>query len=263
MGHDGGGYMIRIIVEAEQIAGEHLTLTSQQAHYLFRVMRAGSGTSFEAIVSGDKIFRCVSTKDELVAKCMDMRMVSVKSGLFLAQALLKKDLFSQIVTRGTEAGISRFYPLVTDRTIVREISDTKWRRWHAIAKEATEQSQRVRVPEISQLISLQDLVGVKIPCKVMLDPHGRNIWDWVNARPKDPPFECLLVVGPEGGFSESERQQMIGHGFEAISLGSHVYRAENAGVIAAALLETWQDSTERTRRGYIAYPQLAQDGDDF
>ncbi len=264
MGHDaGGGSVIRIVVEPEQFTGDRLILTPEQEHYLFRVMRMKPKTSFEAILSGTQIVHCVTTQNSHLAQCVDVRPVCGNPRVFLAQALLKKDLFSEIVERGTEAGICRFYPLVTQRTIVREISEAKWQRWHTIAKEATEQSQRILVPEISQPVSLQALFDIKIPHKVMLDPQGRNIWDWVNDRTPTRRFECLLTVGPEGGFSEFERQQMLKHGFEAVSLGSYVYRAKNAGVFAAALLEAWQGSSAATPKESEAYSQLAQDGDDF
>ncbi|MCL4495737.1 MAG: 16S rRNA (uracil(1498)-N(3))-methyltransferase [Firmicutes bacterium] len=255
--------MIRIVVEDHQFRGNRLTLTPEQEHYLFRVMRAGPGTSFEAIVSGTKLFRCVTAEIGGLVQCVGTREVSQRVPLYLAQALLKKDLFSEIVEKGTEAGISRFYPVLTERTIVREISDTKWKRWHSIAKEATEQSQGDRVPNIFPATSLRDLLTVEATTKVMLDAQGKNIWDWVRKQSKAEFSECLLAVGPEGGFTESEREFLTSHGFEVVSLGPYVYRAENAGVFAAVVLTAWQASAETTGEIYEMSPEFARDGDDF
>ncbi|PSR28601.1 MAG: 16S rRNA methyltransferase [Sulfobacillus thermosulfidooxidans] len=235
--------MIRIVVDGEQIIPDkRIILTPEQSHYLAHVMRVRPGEKIEALLSGQAIFECVMTQDSQVLECLRAREVFEDVSLFLAQSLIKKDLFSDIIEKGTEAGIAGFYPVLTERTIVREISPSKWNRWHKVAKEATEQAHRSRVPEIFPLTTLSEVMDLKIPHKLVLDAQGDNLWDWLMEHPMSPLSACLLVVGPEGGLTPSERDQLSRNGFDAVSLGPYIYRAENAGVFAAALLRAWMSS---------------------
>ncbi|WP_053961015.1 RsmE family RNA methyltransferase [Sulfobacillus thermosulfidooxidans] len=235
--------MIRIVVTSEQIAPDNrIVLTAEQSHYLVHVMRVRPGEKIEALVSGQAIFECAMTQDSQVLECFSAREVSEDVSLYLAQSMIKKDLFSDIIEKGTEAGIAGFYPLLTERTIVREISPSKWNRWHKVAKEATEQAHRSRVPEIFPLTTLAEMRDLNVAHKLVLDVQGKNLWDWLMEHSMSPLSACLLVVGPEGGLTPQERDGLINNGFDAVSLGPYVYRAENAGVFAAALLRAWMSS---------------------
>ena len=245
MGHDGGSAVIRIVVSSQQIQEKRIHLTPDQTHYLFRVMRLHPGDHIEALLSGQSIYRCGVTQDPHVVDCLDVREALEPNLLYLAQALIKKDLFSQVVEKGTEAGLAGFYPLITERTIVRDVSASKWNRWRTIAQEATEQAHRSVVPELFSAVSISDVIQMSASPKLLLDPGGRNIWDWLASHQISCFAHGLLVVGPEGGLTAREQGHLIKAGFEAVSLGPYVYRAENAGVFAAAVFTAWLSSERR------------------
>lgn len=250
MGHDGGGAVIRIVIGSAQVARDTISLTPEQSHYLFRVMRAKPGQKVEALVSGQMLYVCAVTQQPDLLLQVASHAVAVSVSITLAQSLLKKDLFSQIIEKGTEAGISCFVPLVTERSIVREISAAKQQRWPAIAQEATEQCRQSRVPRIEKLSTLGRLAEFPAAVKLLLDPDGVNIMDWL-AHSQSEVRDWLIAAGPEGGLSGQEISGLRSAGFTAVSLGPYIYRAENAGTVAAGILTSW------------AFSSLSSPGDHF
>lgn len=152
-------------------------------------------------------------------------------GVVLYQALLKGDRFSEVVDRGTQAGVSRFVPLVTARTIVRDVSPSKWQRWQTIAKEASEQCGRAEIPTIGPLVRLAEVELNAEERGFVLHPDAPYARPWLEA----DSAPVALVVGPEGGLNAFEVQQLTQKGFLPLSLGPRVFRAENAGMVAAVL----------------------------
>ncbi|POB11715.1 16S rRNA (uracil(1498)-N(3))-methyltransferase [Sulfobacillus sp. hq2] len=233
--------MIRIVVEPSQIQGHECMLTPPQQHYLFRVMRVRPGQLVEALVSGARLYECKVEPDSQTLTIQNVDEVHVPIAITLAQALIKRDLFAQIVEKGTEAGISRFIPVVSERSIVRDVSPAKQQRWQIIAQEATEQSRQTRVPQIEPVTSFKALPTMPGHVKCVLHPEGPNILEWLlEERPHGS--EWMLVAGPEGGLSDSEVAMLQEAQYVAVSLGPFIYRAENAGVIAAGILTAWASS---------------------
>ncbi|MCY0882133.1 MAG: RsmE family RNA methyltransferase, partial [Firmicutes bacterium] len=163
--------------------------------------------------------------------------------LTLAQALIKQDGFGRIVERGTEAGIHHFMPLVTERCIVREMKANKQERWAAIAREAAEQSRRMMVPRIDlSPTALSDLTLHDGQAGVVFHPQGAALEASSAWQTAD---HIMMVVGPEGGLSDQEVENLVHRGFQAISLGPHIYRAEYAGSYAAVMLQALRRYQER------------------
>lgn len=153
----------------------------------------------------------------------------------LYQAVLKGDRFTEVVEKGTELGVWRFVPLITRRTVVREVSPARRRRWETVGREAAEQCGRPALPEIGGVERLEALVARGNPEPGwVLDPSGIPfavaIREWL------PDLHWSLWVGPEGGFAPEEVAALTKLGLEAVSLGPLVWRAENAGLWAVAML---------------------------
>ncbi len=239
--------MTRIVVEASQVQEGAIVLTEPQKHYLFHVMRVADGEQVEALVSGVALYGCQVGASQLVVK--ERHQVITTPTLTLAQALIKRDLFADVVERGTEAGVSEFIPLLAERSIVRDVSPAKRARWAVIAAEATEQSRWGRVPEISGIMTVSELCGAPQTARLLLSPGGRTLLDALSDLSFREPV--VIVVGPEGGMSPREEAQLSAAGYREVSLGPQIYRAENAGVVAAALITAWRAAS------------LSSDGDDF
>lgn len=225
--------MIRLVCDPAQRVGETLTLTAEQTHYLERVMRQKVGAVVHVHLVNEGVHEAtVLGAGQLMLGRSVPGVTTLPTRILLYQALLKQDHFAEVVERGTEAGIADFIPLVTSRSIVREVTPNRDQRWRKIATEATEQCRRAEVPRIHPVAQLKDLVPPVAGIGMLLDPGGVPLAAVVNS----PLTEVQLVVGPEGGFTPEERSMLSARGFQAVSLGPHVFRAENAGTFATLMI---------------------------
>lgn len=163
----------------------------------------------------------------------------------LVQGLPEADKMDWIIQKSVELGVSWIQPLVCDRSVVRLSGERAARReahWRRVAIAACEQSGRNRVPEVRPTLGFQSWIAA--PCELarwMLEPDAPPL---ANHASPQAPFE--LVVGPEGGFSERERELALSRGCEPLSLGPRVMRTETAPVAAlAAIHALWGDFAVR------------------
>jgi len=162
--------------------------------------------------------------------------------IMLYQALLPKDTFEQVLQKATEIGVSSFVPIETKRTILKtkDISQQKRERWEKIVQEASEQSERGKVPQVGSPISFEDAIG-----KALEDGQVYIAWEEENENFASKVFTetiekthafISLFVGPEGGFSPEEIDFAKAKGVQTVSLGPRILRSETAGIILPALV---------------------------
>lgn len=225
--------MIRLAFWPDRVDGDRISLRPEEVHYLRQVMRVERGP-VEAVVSGRAVFRAEVAPDGRSLRLGEefSRSGSPPLRITLVQALLKQDRMASVIERGTEVGILRFEAWVAERSVAREVSRSRLERWQRIAKEATEQSGGVEIPVVeAHPGEFQARPGERL---LYLDPGGRPLRGWWASRRGEG--QIRTVVGPEGGFSPEERVRLERAGYEPVSLGDRVYRAENAGVFGALLL---------------------------
>lgn len=162
---------------------------------------------------------------------------TAKRRLILYQALLKKDNFELILQKGTELGIHGFVPLVTERTIVRTISDHKLTRYHNILAEATERCGDTHTPELSEITSLSQLAAdmPRLPGSWLVADETDTTRALQSAL-TDCAEPIRLIIGPEGGFAPGETNQLHQSGARSISLGSRILSAETAAIAASSII---------------------------
>lgn len=160
----------------------------------------------------------------------------------VAQAIGKSDKFEQVVQHGTEAGASGYVPLIADRGVV-DIPASRlaerMARWRSIAKGAAEQSHRRRVPQIGMPAGLKDVLNAQAALRgtsLMLHTAPSSIPLWTALHRLSAPSRVLLLVGPEGGWSEEETEIAAKLGCAPISLGPRVLRTETAALVAISQL---------------------------
>lgn len=156
--------------------------------------------------------------------------------LCVAFALTKGTKPEVVARQLTELGIDALMPVIGERSVARRDVVDEARlveRLERVAREASMQSRRARVPEISRPSPLLDLVGR--PGLVLADRGGRG-----SALPEAPPEGWTVLVGPEGGLSTTELEAL--DRVPRIGVGSHVLRAETAAVAVAALLVAGRES---------------------
>jgi 16S rRNA (uracil1498-N3)-methyltransferase len=161
--------------------------------------------------------------------------------LGLVQGLPEADKMDWIIQKATELGVAWIQPVTCERSVVRLVGERAARReahWRRVAVAATEQCGRTRVPEVRPTLNFMSWLAVPVDTpRWMLDPAAEPL---VARGPAPSPLE--LLVGPEGGFSERERELLATRGAIGVSLGPRVLRTETAPVAAlAAIHALWGD----------------------
>lgn len=179
----------------------------------------------------------------------------------LYQALPKGRKLDQIIRQATEAGVSRIVPF-TSRNCVADTPDPrrlngKLDRWRAIAREAVQQSGRTAVPHIDVPISLQQISGVPSAAGASGSAVGLLFHQQPLAQQtlheylRPSPSSVLIVIGAEGGFTESEVEYLCSQrGFRPAYLGAAVLRTETASLYAVAAVQTILGEIEAWNRSW-------------
>ena len=171
---------------------------------------------------------------QIIKKITNATEPNLKINLY--QALLKQDSWDWIIKHGTSLGINQFIPMISERSIVRQISDNKIKRWQKIAQEAAEQSGRVHVPEITEPIKLSDIKASRDKTAINLIAWEKAKASLTNLLPTKTPKVINLFIGPEGGFSESEIKILEGTGGQIFLFGPRILRAEFAGLAISSAI---------------------------
>ena len=237
--------MQTFIYKADDIEDDVITLKGAEAHHIARVLRLNEGELVRLVDGHGMAHVCemVSTRGRQVT-CRIVKSMK-NSGeprlyITLAVGLSTGSKFDTIIEKGTEAGVSRFVPLLTEKGKVRiseaALGARKVNRWRRIGEAAVKQSGRSVIPEIDPPISFSDFILISIPNETILfDPGGR----FENIRKLIPLGEgphLTLVVGPESGFSPTEMAAARERHIAVIGIGPRVLRTETAGVVLPALV---------------------------
>ena len=227
----------------DKIDSEIITLSKDDSYHIKKVMRMRLNDKIE-LVSNKVCYiaEIVDINSELVAvKIIEEKEENPELGIkvTLVQSLVKEQKMDFIIQKATELGVSEIIPYEATRSVVKRNDkiDKKIVRWQSIAKEASEQSKRVIIPKINEVLSLDELIkldsyDVKILCTVR--ENSKNIKNVLsNVKTNDT---MLFVVGPEGGFTEKEEEIMINNGFITISLGSSVLRSETVALFLMSVI---------------------------
>lgn len=171
-------------------------------------------------------------------------MTEPRAQVSLYVGMLKATRFEWVIQKGTEIGVQRFVPLVTARTMggLGEASPAKRERWHTIATEAAEQSERGSVPTIAPPITFEQALQDLPPGEPVLlawedrrDKRRQRVADVLEPLPDRVGMGYHLFIGPEGGFTAAEVEHASACGIRLVTLGLRTLRAETAAIVLATL----------------------------
>lgn len=239
----------RFFISPDQIHGRRLTLTGSQARQIYSVLRMREAEQIVVLdnrgwqyeVRLDKI-----SSDQVIGEIISRIQATgePETSLTLYQALLKRDNFEWILQKGTELGVTRFVPLITQRCVVRNktIKPAKLQRWQRIISEAAEQSGRGRLPLLSAPVALSKALESVSEFDKALIPWEREteigLVDSLNKHGRERISQATRIavfIGPEGGFDDEEIAEAGAAGVQPVTLGSRILRAETAAVAATTL----------------------------
>ncbi len=226
---------IRLYVPHRLSPDAAIEVSAPQAHYLGSVMRRAVGDAVCLFNGQDGEWECrieamARSRATLTAGRI-LRPQAAEPDLRLLFAPLKRDATDLVVQKATELGVSALFPVITERTNTGRIN---LERLHAIAIEAAEQCERLTVPAVFPLRTLEHVLEDwtdQIPLYVAMErdqlPHAPAVVG-----------PAALLVGPEGGLGDRDRRLLARHDFvRPISLGRRILRAETAAIVGLALLQ--------------------------
>jgi len=234
----------RLYTDTDLCPGAELTLEGGPARYLGRVLRLRVGDELT-------LFNGRGGEYPAVLQSLDKASVTVALGEFvdreaessceihLLQGLARGERMDLVVQKCTELGVRRITPLSTDHGVVRLDGKRARKRvehWRGIAASACEQCGRNRLPEIDEPTGLRDWLGQNFEQKtrrLILRPGTATPIGAIAAGSS----ALVLLIGPEGGFSESEYELADATGFEPVALGPRILRTETAAIAAVAALQ--------------------------
>jgi 16S rRNA (uracil1498-N3)-methyltransferase len=223
----------RLFVRSALRQSALVELDSAQANYLGNVMRLGEGSELLLFdgQSGEWLARIAKTDKKRMTLAVERhsREAEAIRDIWLAFAPVKRAQTDWLVEKATEMGAARLLPVITKRTIAERV---KLERMEAITIEAAEQCGRTRLPELAEPISLAHLLATRSDARPLYfaDEQGGAC-----AAQAFEPGPGLILIGPEGGFTEEERSAVrASRNAIAISLGPRILRAETAALAALA-----------------------------
>ncbi|MFB6347587.1 MAG: 16S rRNA (uracil(1498)-N(3))-methyltransferase [bacterium] len=202
-------------------------------YYLTTVKRLREGDSLQ-VAAGDVLadVEVVGT-DPLRVKVKDTKPASTPNYQFhLVQAITRKKKFEETIKRGTELGVTEFTPVISEHT-VREPNnpEKQLRRWKKISMDSARITGRDWMPTINMI---QPFTELELPASSSVffgDPEGESVNDAFASGEQS----AVILVGPEGGFTQSERETLRTESAQPISLGNVNYRSETASMIFSVL----------------------------
>ncbi len=234
----------RFFINPTDITGETAQLRGPEAHHLRTVLRLtpgdpitffdGTGARYQARI--EQIL-----KDRVTATIVEHTQdLPPKVRLYLGQALLKGQKMDLILQKATELGIDAIWPFSSEHGIHKPQREAQMERWQRIVLEACKQCDRAKSPEIHAPREVTDLMTQPPPCDVRLifwEHESQQSLDEVLAGQAKDCRSVFFLLGPEGGFSESEVACAQEEGFIPVSLGPRILRAETATIAATAILQ--------------------------
>ena len=224
---------------ADEVSGNQAALVGDHAHHLARVLRAQIGQGMD-LIAGGVVRRGVITSvrdDRIEFELAEEVAASVLPDVSLLLAIFKFDRLEWAIEKCTELGVRRIVPVIARRTDTHlaAAASKRLERWQRLVQQASEQSRRVDVPEISHPVKLKDAVHQAATLRLLLAEieKQQSLHDALEANRTSP--SLLLAVGPEGGWTEDEIALFTGQGWISTSLGETILRAETAAIAATAI----------------------------
>jgi 16S rRNA (uracil1498-N3)-methyltransferase len=209
-------------------------LDRSQSHYVNKVMRVKVGEVFSLFNSSGEWVAKILTISKSIVEFNITKQLRQKENvkeLWLAFSPIKSNYFNFMIQKATELGVTKFIPIIFDRTIVRKINKE---RLEKVIIEAAEQSNRINVPSIEEPQSLKDFLSNEKMDLIFTDLNSQNKKIDLDKLTNNP---TCVIIGPEGDFSEEEREKILSFkGVQPIKINENILRSETAVISALSIV---------------------------
>jgi len=209
-------------------------LDKSQSHYVNKVMRVKVSKVFSLFnSSGEWEAKVLSISKSIVEFNITKQLRQKESSkeLWLAFSPIKSNYFNFMIQKATELGVTKFLPIIFDRTIVRKINK---QRLEKVIIEAAEQSNRINVPSIEDPQSLKDFLSNEKMDLIFTDLNSQNKKLDLGKLTGNP---TCVIIGPEGDFSEEERGEILTFKHvQPIKINENILRSETAVISALSIV---------------------------
>lgn len=236
--------MQRYFISPDQMDRGQIWITGDDVHHIKNVMRSRPGD--QLVCCDGQGMDYLAEIEELDPAAIRCRVIDTspskgepKTQVTIAQSLPKGDKLEWILQKGTELGAVRFLPFTSERTVVkidaRKI-EKKRERWERIVKEAAEQAHRGKVPEVAFPASWKELLEEIRTAKTAWIAYEKGGRPLARVLAEADSREILLIIGPEGGFTEREVAEAEAAGAVPVTLGARILRTETAPLAALSCI---------------------------
>lgn len=217
-----------------------IILEDSDLHHIKNVMRMNVNDKIECVYDG-KLYICGVSFDNRFEILEEVQQENINSrNVTVCVGLVKEQKMDLILQKLTELGVNRIVPVMMERSIVKldkERFKKKKVRWQTICKEASEQSKRLDIPEITDLMSLKELNSINGDLKLVCSVREKENFINKCLQENNNCATIVFVIGPEGGISDREEDVLNSYGYKSISLGNLVLRVETACIYVASIIQ--------------------------
>lgn len=239
--------MQRFFVTPAQVGEEEIYIEGSDVNHMKNVLRMKAGEELMVSDGNNWQYRCAVKEylpEKAVLKILKKELVDTElpSKLYLFQGLPKQDKMELIVQKAVELGACQVIPVMTRRCVVKldaKKAAKKVSRWQQIAESAAKQAGRGYIPEIRDVMTLEEALAFAGQLDVRLIPyelaegmeHTRDVIGKIM-----PGQSVGIFIGPEGGFEKEEVEQAVEKGVLPVTLGKRILRTETAGLAVLSVL---------------------------
>ncbi len=213
---------------------------SENYRHIARALRARTGENLLLIDENQIQYETTITKitnKEIFCKIEKSypSMRDLEFDLYLAQSPLRSDAQLTIMEKATELGIRGIYPCITDNCAVKkEVAESKTEKWQKVMYEASKQCERAKIPTCFEVSKLENIINMDFDRTIVFGERSteQNLKQYLSKNPIKKREKILVVIGPEGGFSQKEFNLFKEKSLPIISLGNLILKADTAVITA-------------------------------
>ena len=208
-------------------------LDKKQSHYISKVMRIKENGKFNVFNNaGEWVAKIIKIANGFVEFRIVKKLRSIENAneIWLAFSPIKSNYFNFMIHKATEIGVTRFIPILTERTIVRKLNE---KRINKIIIEASEQSNRLKVPSLDKLTKLDTFLKLNQNTNIIFgDINTEN--KKIDLKNKNP---LCVLIGPEGDFSLKERERILKlKNIIPLKINDNILRSETAAISMISII---------------------------